>query len=330
MRQNILCLFFLIHIVSFAQSDKLYKYEKPLKGDFFSQKDIVIKTRNSEISGTLTVPNADFNKLLIFVPGSGQDKRNNHFKLAEQLVSDSTAVFRFDDRGVGKSTGNFTAGIEGFDDDLLKIYRYFKDDKSFSGKKIGILAHSLGGLITLKAMEKGLDPDLLVFLAVPDKGKGYFFEYQSSLSYYQSAFAINNEHLTTSTKMIAEINEVIANRKNDSAASIAKAIDSYFADKGIKNYNKMYISDWYIDLAKQEFSECIKNIKVPVLWCFAGHDSKIETKTELQALSALGNPLITTHEFPGLNHYFYWGAGKSLYDMQEDVSLFISSWIKNK
>lgn len=330
LNKTLLLLIFLTNVISYAQSDKLYKYEKPLKGDHFSQKNIVIKSGNTEISGTLLLPKANFDKLLIFVPGSGQDKRNNHFKLAERLISDSIAVFRFDDRGVGKSTGNFNAGIEGFDDDLLNIYNYFKDDKSLSGKKIGILAHSLGGLITLKAIEKGLNPDLLVFLAVPVKGKGYFFEYQSTLSYYQRAFAIDIEHLTTSTKLIGEINDIIAEKRHDSTLSIVKAIDSYFADRGIKYYNKMYVSEWYIDLAKQEFSECIKNIRVPLLWCFAEHDSKIETQSELRALSELDNSSITSQEFSGLNHYFYWGADKSLYDMQDDVTKFISSWLKIK
>ena len=326
--KNIFSLIFLIHIASFAQSDKLYKYEKPLEGAF-SQIDIFIKTGNNKISGTLTLPKTEFNKLIIFVPGSGQDKRNNHFKLAEQLITDSIAVFRFDDRGVGKSTGNFTPGIGGLDDDLLSIYKYFKNDKSLSEKKIGILGHSLGGVITLNAIEKGLSPDFLVFLAVPAKGNGCFFEYQSSLSYYKSAFAVDSEHLNTSTKIISEINDIIAKNKAASTLSIVKAIQSYFSDKGIRKYNRMYISEWYIDLAKRNFTESIKNIKVPLLWCFAENDSKIETKLELQALLELDNSSITTREFPGLNHYFYWGAGKSLYDMQEDVTIFISTWLKS-
>ena len=102
-----------------------------------------------ELAGTLTMPkNEEAKSLVILVSGSGAQDRNedlgpyNHrpfLVLSDYLTRNGVAVFRYDDRGVGESGGDFSAATtKDFADDASAIVDFFSKNKSFNQMKIGI------------------------------------------------------------------------------------------------------------------------------------------------------------------------------------------------
>ena len=127
------------------------------------------------LSGTLTYPK-DFKRgrtpVVLFVTGSGPQNRDEELffhkpflVIADALAKAGIASLRYDDRGVGKSTGNFReATTLDFADDATAGLQYLHDRKEFG--KVGLVGHSEGGMIgfILGSQQK---TDFIVSLAGP-------------------------------------------------------------------------------------------------------------------------------------------------------------------
>ena len=86
--------------------------------------------------------------------------------LADHLTRQGIGVLRFDDRGHGKSTGDFgTATTEDFSKDVLSAFAYLKTRKEIDVKKIGLIGHSEGGIIAPLAANNSNDVAFIVLLA---------------------------------------------------------------------------------------------------------------------------------------------------------------------
>lgn len=127
--------------------------------------EIAIPNKKDKIQlhGTLTLPNADtIYPLVILITGSGAQDRNEEIGghkpflvLADYLSRNGIAVFRYDDRGTGKSEGHFmTATTMDFMNDALAVVQFFKKYPNINPKKIGLIGHSEGGLIAMMAAAK--------------------------------------------------------------------------------------------------------------------------------------------------------------------------------
>ena len=174
----LMCLSINIH------SQEIMSYERYIENkkrfNFFDY--TVLQNKESiTLKGTLITPKEDYKKIVIIVPGSGKDTRNSHFQLTEYLLENNIAVFRYDERGVGLSNGKYSNSsytITNMIDDLCSIYEKLKEDEKLVNKKIGLLGHSQGGIITIGSIDKGLKCDFIVQWATPIQRASDFFKYQ--------------------------------------------------------------------------------------------------------------------------------------------------------
>lgn len=131
-----------------------------------NEKEIAITSAaGTKLYGTLLSKNNQ-QKIAIIVAGSGPTDRNgnstlavamNEYQmLAHSLDSQNIATFRYDKRGIAKSTvGNFKESDIVFEDyvkDAEKIFDYLHDTLGF--KNIYFIGHSEGSLIAMLASEK--------------------------------------------------------------------------------------------------------------------------------------------------------------------------------
>src|SRR5207244_8068341 len=87
--------------------------------------------------------------------------------LADALVRKGIAVLRYDKRGIGKSTGDFSTGTtKDFGADAEAALGFLKGRKEILREKVGVLGHSEGGFIAPLLAEKG-DVAWIVLLATP-------------------------------------------------------------------------------------------------------------------------------------------------------------------
>ncbi|MFD2939095.1 alpha/beta hydrolase [Flavobacterium notoginsengisoli] len=129
---------------------------------------------NTLLSGTFIFPKTEYSKIVIITPGSGKDTRNSHYKLAEELLKNNIGVYRFDDRGVGKSGGTVNFSVDQIIRDLYCVYKNIRTIHSLSNKNIGILGHSLGGIAAIENHQKGINPDFIILLSTPVEKYGKF------------------------------------------------------------------------------------------------------------------------------------------------------------
>lgn len=138
-----------------------------------------MKIYNSEdhisLAGTLTLPNSSnqYTPVVILISGSGPQDRDESYMghkpflvLADYLTRKGIAVLRYDDRGVGESTGNFeTATTADFSNDVLKIIEFLKDRTDIDTRNIGLIGHSEGAIIAPKVANSSQDVSSIVMLA---------------------------------------------------------------------------------------------------------------------------------------------------------------------
>ena len=132
-------LYILLILFPFALvAQEIYTYEDEIKNkERFNSREIeFINVRDSvRLSGTLLFPKVTFDKLIIIVPGSGKDTRHSHFLLAEKLLENKVGVFRFDERGVGKSEGRLSYGFTKLSSDLSYAISHLKSVEELKHKK---------------------------------------------------------------------------------------------------------------------------------------------------------------------------------------------------
>src|SRR5262249_10927087 len=107
------------------------------------------------------------------ITGSGPQDRDESLLghkpflvLADHLTRKGIAVLRYDDRGVGKSTGKFaTSTSKDFAEDAAGAVAYLRDRKEVS--RVGLIGHSEGGLIAPLVAAGSKDVGFIVLLAGP-------------------------------------------------------------------------------------------------------------------------------------------------------------------
>ncbi len=127
------------------------------------------------LAGTLTRPSGTGPfPAVVLISGSGpQDRDESVFGhkpflvLADHLTREGFAVLRFDDRGVGGSTGDFaTATTLDFVRDVEAGVRFLRSRPDVGSKPLGLIGHSEGGIIAPLAAHEGL-VDFVVLIAPP-------------------------------------------------------------------------------------------------------------------------------------------------------------------
>ena len=93
--------------------------------------------------------------VVVLITGSGSQNRDEEIfghkpflVIADYLTRNGIGVLRYDDRGFGKSTGDFQKAITpDFASDVESAVAYLKSRKDIDQKKIGLIGHSEGGNI---------------------------------------------------------------------------------------------------------------------------------------------------------------------------------------
>ncbi|MDG5491289.1 S9 family peptidase [Psychroserpens sp. SPM9] len=138
--------------------------------------DILIKTDDVTIGGTLMLPtHLQTMSLVIMSSGSGPQDRDETLEgfkifkdIANHLASKGIASFRYDDRGVGDSTGDFVnSTIEDHSSDLENIMNYFKSSKQHSFKSFILLGHSQGGILAGKVAVGNTSVEKVILMGAP-------------------------------------------------------------------------------------------------------------------------------------------------------------------
>src|SRR5688572_16381598 len=152
--------------------------QEPTKPYPYHSEDVIFQNEEASITlaGTLTLPSKEgAYPAVILNTGSGPQNRDGEvlghkpfLVISDYLTKNGIAVLRYDDRGFGKSTGDFKSGTSlDFSTDVESAVIYLKTRKEINQQKIGLVGHSDGGMIAPMVAAKSEDVAFIVLLAGP-------------------------------------------------------------------------------------------------------------------------------------------------------------------
>lgn len=331
---KILLVVILFCLTNPINAQNIFDYEQRIElSEDFKRQEIKFTSSEEdvELSGTLIYPNEDFNKVVIIVPGSGKDSRYSHFDVAKEFLLNKIAVYRFDERGIGKSEGKYKRNNEtasSLQKDVIGAFEKLKNLEILLSKRIGILGHSLGGIASIGALEKGCNFDFLIQVATPVENNGAFLKYQVSNGYFPVKGKTTDEvihFLDTVRKAIQADKDYEITKKK-----IKVIIKQLNFRKG-----RYIINPVIIDLMKQYHEETYKKSETPILFIIGSKDRVVSSKDEIQTLESLNNPNVTVSSISGANHYLSdemesTEQQKSPYRMTNEALNEIINWTLNQ
>lgn len=323
----------------------------------YHEEEVTIQNPNAGISlaGTLTYPKTG-NKFpaVVLITGSGKQNRNEEvfghrpfLIIADYLTKLGIAVLRVDDRGAGKSTGNFAESTSAdFATDVESEVNYLKSRKEIDADRIGLLGHSEGGLIAPMVANNDKSIAFLVLLAAPGvSGDKILAKQTEDLG---RVAGTDSSILAASVAFNKKVYRFIKTEK-DSATAYEKLLDGYLKyyesvgqskvnTADIANQVKALQTKWLKYFISYDPQSALKKLKCPVLALNGEKDLQVSAKENLpaikKALTEAGNINFKILEIKGVNHLFqtattgspseYAGIGETI---SKDVLDTIGVWI---
>lgn len=295
--------------------------------------DIIIQANGIEIGGTLTIPTQQkLNSLVIMSSGSGPQDRDetlDGFKIfkviAEHLGSQGIATFRYDDRGVGTSTGRFsTSTIDDHSKDVERIMDFFKSHKEHPFKNFMLFGHSQGGIVTAKVAVANKDVKKVILMGAPSVPLIDIVLYQVRQEYNSTNLdkSLIEAEVSAHNKLMRaiyddrNIDKALKEFKESTKAVLTKLSSSEGnqnlkiekeANAKAKEFEIIYALPSLSSFLYHDTSKDYEKLQVPVLGLFGGKDLQVtidQNKDRME--NALLKSEATYHfvTFNDANHYF--------------------------
>ncbi|MDT0691592.1 alpha/beta hydrolase [Salegentibacter sp. F188] len=318
-------------------SQSIFKYEREIENKAnFNFHEIVFENEKAEIelSGTLITPKQNFNEIIIIVPGSTKDTRHSHFIIAEKFLENNIAVYRFDERGIGKSKGNYTDSSNKLSQDLGYLMKKLSD--KFPNQTIGIFGHSRGGMASIELVENDVKPNFLILVGTPViKNGGYVIKGIERDIDKNPDILDKGKSKEETLNLFKEIFEVFAN--NHDPKIIKKKAKELIKNEGFDSryiqFVKGFLNDpIFMEVIRKDYTTTLETIEVPVLYLVGENDNILNSDLESDFVSSLENSHIKVIQYEGLNHYLTERnapVGTSLYKIDKEPLEDIIQWIKN-
>ncbi|MDZ7718379.1 MAG: alpha/beta hydrolase [Balneolaceae bacterium] len=264
--------------------------------------ELIITHEDVEIAGTLVLPeNVNQPELVILLSGSGAQNRDSEIvgfrpfaDLAEYFKSQGIASFRFDDREVGLSTGNFSnASLSALATDVNAIIRFMQDSVNTQFEEVTLLGHSQGGVVAGEVARSNPAVDQLILMASPAVPLMRILRYQVRQAYEQIGLpddAIQNEidaredlmRAVSSSDGVDTARELYKNAYSDVLNSLTdeqlQAVPEDregFVEKQANQLVSIYGTSQMKSLLFHDPTENLSKLSIPVLVLFGGKDTQV-------------------------------------------------------
>jgi hypothetical protein len=314
------------------EKKEVSRLQDPKEFPYYTEDVIINNSKaNIELAGTLTLPpDKKVDKIVILISGSGPQNRNeevfNHrpfLVLADWLTRQGIGVLRYDDRGVGKSTGNFgDASSVDFADDTEAAVNYLLSRSDLKDASIGLIGHSEGGMIAPMVAARNPNVAFIVLLAgpgvpinqllirqtrdisalekIPEKLTDLNVEtFEKTLSFLNQNKNMDEEQMVEGLTKILKVQY----EKYPESSS-----EKSYTEEQIKTEAKHQSSKWFRYFASYEPAKYLEKVTCPVLAVNGTLDCQVEYSGNLEAiklaLEKANNKNSEILPLEGLNHLF--------------------------
>ena len=265
------------------------------------------------LAGTITRPKGDGpHPAIVFVSGSGQQDRDETIMghrpfavIADRLARAGVASLRYDDRGVGKSTGDLESlTITKEAEDAESAFDQLRKADAIDPARVGILGHSVGGLIAPMIASKRPDDVAFVVLVAGPGVKGtelHARQVEALLKAQKAPQAAIDAAKAGNGAMYAVV------EKGGDADEIKKVLgEAGLSGPALDAQAKLVASPWFREFLTNDPVPALKKTKCPVLVLSGDLDLQVVAEQNVPAIEAAlkagGNQDVSTHTFEGLNH----------------------------
>ena len=320
---------FLKEDITFYPTDTLFQLRRPQTPQppyRFDEETVTADYTDSQgnhvhLEGTLTIPRGSATRYpcLVLVSGSGQQNRDEEIfqhkpflVLADYLASRGIAVLRYDDRGMGASTGSLdNADTRLFAEDAEAMFNALKGNPHVDPARLGIGGHSEGGAIAPMVAARNKDVKFVVMLA--GQGcTGLDVMLQQNEAIYRAS-GMSESLLAVRMACMHELFSMPAgSSQKDYKAVLARhtaglskeQVDSVGLGRGTAAAIKQQLdSRWMQTFLTLDPAEYLPKVKCPVLALNGSKDTQVLPLPNQQRVKQLC-PKADCRTLPDLNHLF--------------------------
>jgi hypothetical protein len=315
------------------EEDNLKRPQEPMAPFPYISEEISFKNEGAGInlSGTLTLPSVEGKfPVVVLINGSGPQNRNSEILghkpflvLSDHLTKNGIAVLRYDERGVGKSEGNYGLSTsKDFAMDVSAAVAYLKTRKEINQDQIGLIGHSEGGMIApMVAANKSNNISYMVLMAAPGLPIDELMLLQTQAVMKSSG--LPEAQIQKNNSLNERAYALVKNAKTQALlnADLMQLFGSYYDQnvgitddhnevkiKFIKQQMQSLSSPWFQYFIKYNPQVNLAKVKCPVLALNGGEDLQVTPDENLEAIeNALKTGANSSYEvrlLSGLNHLF--------------------------
>lgn len=282
------------------------------------------------LAGTFTAPKTPGrHPAVVLLSGSGPQDRNEEIMghrpflvLADYLTRNGFAVLRFDDRGFGKSEGDFSKATNlDFVGDALAAVAWLKSRSEVDAARIGLAGHSEGGIVAPRAAAQSKDIAFIVLMAgvgvpmdqvlvrqaadlmrIAGAGEAMIAKQNDLQHELMRLVRSNGPGPDTQSKVRTLLHESVKEISKEHAAALG------LSEAVIDAQATMISSPWFAEILHYDPVATFALVRCPVLAVNGEKDLQVAAGENLraieQALKKGGNSDVKVVEFAGLNHLF--------------------------
>jgi len=305
------------------------------------------KVQSVTLAATLTLPQGKgpFPGVLL-ITGSGPQDRDESLLghkpflvLSDYLTRQGIGVLRADDRGTGKSTGNFGAATTAdFATDAEAGVAYLKTRSEIDAHKIGLVGHSEGGIIA--PMVAARNPNVAFIVMMAGSGVRGDEILSTQLQAIEEASGKSHEEATKDAAHEREVLTLIETEKDEAVLEkeLKAKLSADVPEPQVGAQIKTLTSPWFRYFLTYDPATALRKVTCPVLAINGEKDTQVPPKENLpairKALEQAGNKHFEADELPGLNHLFQTaktGSPAEYAEIEETISPValdkMASWI---
>ena len=297
----------------------------------------VNEKEGNTLVGTLTIPKGEGPfPAMVLVSGSGQQNRDeelmNHrpfWVIADYCALHGIAVLRYDDRGIGGSTGEVeNATSLDFSYDAEAAFDYLRNRKEINASKVGILGHSEGGVINFMVSARRPEVAFLVSLAGPSvNGIEVLKEQQAAIL---RASGMSEEMVQFNGNANAQMFDIIeaSNDREEADSLLRQLVKGWGYNEELTEQTVSQMTmPWMYYFLKYDPTEAIVKTNCPALLLNGSKDLQVIASQNLpgyeKIIAEYGKTNLILRELPDLNHLFQHcetGSPNEYFEIEETIS----------
>lgn len=303
-------------ILGFVMHTLRRRPQNPRKRDYFIR-EVRIPTPDPTVTlaGEFTAPNeTEPHPAVVLLTGSGQHKRDEplvghkwFLVLSDYLTRNGIAVLRCDDRGAGKSTGNFDAAtLDDYAVDAAAAIDWLREQPGVNRHQCGLIGHSEGGM-TASLAATLTEVDFIVMLAgaaerlLPDILARQMADIMRSQGTSETEIEIAVRRLHELARVLRETDDLEEAR----VELMTFAEQEGLSKREIKQNAAFWIRPWGQHHARYDPRPALAAYTGPVLALFGGTDLQVHAESHAALVKELvTNPHSKVEIVEHRNHLF--------------------------